>query len=51
MNDQLFAELLQSVREGGAILRGQKESSRTFVIEAASEQSDPTPQQKDDQRK
>ena len=33
MNEELFEELLQSVREGGAILRGEKEASRTFVIE------------------
>src|SRR5713226_7367609 len=31
MNDELFEELLASVREGGAILRGEKEPSRTFV--------------------
>ena len=34
MNDELFNELLESVREGGAILRGEKEPARTFVIEA-----------------
>lgn len=34
MSDELFEELLQSVREGGAILRGEKEASRTFRIEA-----------------
>ena len=33
MKDELFAELLESVREGGAILRGEKQASRTFVIE------------------
>lgn len=33
MNDELFAELLESVREGGTILRGEKEPSRTFVVE------------------
>lgn len=33
MNDDLFSELLQSVREGGAILRGEKEASRTFFVE------------------
>ena len=33
MNDKLFAELLESVREGGAILRGEKVASRTFVME------------------
>lgn len=30
MRDQLFEELLESVREGGAILRGEKRASRTF---------------------
>ena len=34
MNDNLFDELVQSVREGGAILRGEKEAARTFEIEA-----------------
>lgn len=33
MDDKLFAELLESVREGGAILRGEKVASRTFVME------------------
>jgi len=32
MNDELFAELLESVREGGAIMRGEKQPSRTFVV-------------------
>jgi len=34
MEEELFAELLESVREGGAILRGEKEAARTFVVEA-----------------
>ena len=34
MNDEIFAELMESVREGGAILRGEKEASRTFNVEA-----------------
>ena len=34
MNDELFTELLESVREGGAIMRGEKEPSRKFVVEA-----------------
>ncbi len=34
MKDELFAELLDSVREGGAILRGEKEPARRFEIEA-----------------
>ncbi|NUM46902.1 MAG: helix-turn-helix domain-containing protein [Anaerolineales bacterium] len=33
MNDELFSDLLESVREGGTILRGEKPASRTFVIE------------------
>lgn len=32
MNDDLFTELLESVREGGAILRGEKKPSRKFEI-------------------
>ena len=32
MRDDLFNELLQSVREGGAILRGEARPSRSFVI-------------------
>jgi len=32
MNDDLFQELLKSVREGGAILRGEAEPSREFTI-------------------
>jgi hypothetical protein len=31
MSDELFEELLESVREGGAILRGEKEASRKFA--------------------
>jgi putative transcriptional regulator len=34
MNDELFNELMESVREGGAILRGEKEPARTFTIES-----------------
>lgn len=33
MKDELFTELLESVREGGAILRGDKPASRTFVVQ------------------
>jgi len=33
MNDKLFGELLESVREGGAVLRREKEASRMFAIE------------------
>ncbi len=34
MNDELFAQLVESVREGGAIMRGEKEPSRRFEITA-----------------
>ena len=34
MKEELFNELVKSVREGGRILRGKKKPSRTFVIEA-----------------
>ena len=33
MKDELFAELQQSVREGGAILRGSRKPSRAFTFE------------------
>ncbi len=33
MNDELFAELVESVREGGAILRGESPPSRSFVVD------------------
>ena len=33
MTDELFAELVASVREGGAILRGQKKPARVFVAD------------------
>ena len=35
MNQELFEQLLSSVREGGEILRGQKTPSRKFVIDAS----------------
>jgi putative transcriptional regulator len=35
MKANMFDELLESVREGGAILRGRKNPTRRFVIEAA----------------
>ena len=35
MKAKMFEELLGSVREGGAILRGQRKASRRFVVEAA----------------
>lgn len=33
MRDELFAELLESIRQGGAILRGEKAPSRQFKVE------------------
>lgn len=33
MNGKLFNELIESIRDGGAVLRGEKEPSRSFVIE------------------
>ena len=33
MKANLFDELLESVREGGAILRGEREASRSFSLE------------------
>jgi putative transcriptional regulator len=32
VKEELFAELLESVREGAAILRGEKQPSRQFVM-------------------
>ncbi len=33
MKDELFSELMESVREGGAILRGEAAPSRAFEVE------------------
>ena len=33
MNDELFDELVASVREGGSILREEEDVARTFVVE------------------
>jgi putative transcriptional regulator len=33
MNDTTFNELLKSVRQGGAILRGEKKASRTVSVD------------------
>lgn len=33
MNNELFDELVASVKEGGAILRGDKEASRVFHLD------------------
>lgn len=32
MKDELFKELVASVREGGKILRGKAKASRTFIV-------------------
>jgi|WetSurSiteA1Bulk_404760.scaffolds.fasta_scaffold167945_1 putative transcriptional regulator len=34
MDNELFDELLESVREGGAILRGEKKPARSFEIDS-----------------
>ncbi len=33
MKDEMFADLVASVKEGGAILRGEKEAARTFHLD------------------
>lgn len=33
MNESLFDELVESIKEGGAILRGEQKPSRGFLIE------------------
>jgi putative transcriptional regulator len=33
MNDELFDELVESIREGGAILRGETSPARAFEVE------------------
>jgi putative transcriptional regulator len=33
MKDDMFNELIASMKEGGAILRGKKKPSRTFIFE------------------
>lgn len=35
MDAKLFEELLGSIHEGGAVLRGKKAPSRSFVVEAS----------------
>lgn len=35
LDSATFGELLESVREGGAILRGERQASRSFVAEAS----------------
>lgn len=34
MNDELFAQLLDSVREGGEILQGKRQPARTYQADA-----------------
>ncbi len=33
MKEELFKELLESVRQGGAVLRGERKPSREFTFE------------------
>jgi hypothetical protein len=40
MKEELFAKLLESVREGGAILRGERAASRTFEVKSPDDPSD-----------
>ncbi len=35
MNQESFDQMLASVREGGAIFRGEKPASRSFVVDAS----------------
>ena len=35
LDTKTFGELLKSVREGGAIMRGERKPSRSFVVEAS----------------
>ncbi len=42
MNDELFTELVASVKEGGAFLRGEKEAART-TRHAAGDHGSQTP--------
>jgi putative transcriptional regulator len=39
MKETMFSELLESVREGGAILRREKKASRRFAIDASGVQA------------
>jgi len=32
MKDELFSELIESIREGGTIIRGKKQAQRTFKL-------------------
>ncbi len=50
MNNTLFVELLESVREGAAIFRGEKEPSRVFVRDPDGKQPDQDLQHEDDKR-
>jgi hypothetical protein len=43
MNDELFAELLESVREGGEIMQCKQQPSRTYEINAKLGAGSPQP--------
>ena len=45
MSDDLFTEFLESVHEGGKILRGEKEPSRSTNIPTPSPQHNPQTQE------
>ena len=34
MRDEMFKELVESIREGGSILRGEEKPSRVFIVDA-----------------
>lgn len=43
MKDEMFQELLESTRQGAAILRGEAEPSRRFVFPAPAKDEKPSP--------
>jgi hypothetical protein len=43
MKTELFQELLESVQQGAAILRGEAEPSRRFVFPGPAEDEKPSP--------
>jgi hypothetical protein len=54
MDEKLFAELVESVKEGGAIMRGEMEPSREWYFEtpnAADNHSNSQPLQKSNEPK
>jgi len=43
MKTEMFQELLESVRQGAAILRGETEPARRFVFPAPADDEKPSP--------